>query len=38
MTADLHTLTGAYVLHALSESERAAFERHLADCAACATA
>ncbi|MEV3854239.1 anti-sigma factor [Streptomyces sp. NPDC050095] len=35
-TADLHTLTGAYAVHALSDEERAAFERHLADCAACA--
>ncbi len=34
--ADLHTLTGAYALHALSEPERARFERHLADCPACA--
>ncbi|MEB8336869.1 anti-sigma factor [Streptomyces endophyticus] len=34
--ADLHTLTGAYVLHALSDEERADFERHLADCEACA--
>ncbi len=35
MTADIHTLTGAYALHALSESERVAFEGHLAQCAAC---
>lgn len=35
-TADLHTLTGAYAVHALSDEERAAFERHLADCEACA--
>ncbi|GAB3125761.1 anti-sigma factor [Streptomyces calidiresistens] len=35
-TADLHTLTGAYVLHALSPGERADFERHLAVCDACA--
>lgn len=35
-TADLHTLTGAYAVHALSDEERAAFERHLADCGACA--
>ncbi|QEU92811.1 anti-sigma factor [Streptomyces kanamyceticus] len=35
-TADLHTATGAYVLHALAPAERAAFERHLAACAACA--
>ncbi|WP_338703070.1 anti-sigma factor [Streptomyces sp. Q6] len=35
-TAELHTLTGAYALHALSDDERDAFERHLGDCAACA--
>jgi len=35
-TADPHTLTGAYALHALSEDERVEFERHAADCAACA--
>ncbi|MFI6027958.1 anti-sigma factor [Amycolatopsis magusensis] len=35
MTADLHTMTGAYALDALSEPESAAFERHLADCDAC---
>ncbi|ATL29413.1 anti-sigma factor [Streptomyces formicae] len=35
-TADLHTATGAYVLHALAPAERAAFERHLAVCDACA--
>ncbi|GGX59400.1 anti-sigma factor [Streptomyces fructofermentans] len=35
-TVDLHTLTGAYALHALSDEEREAFERHAADCAACA--
>ncbi|MFE4862162.1 anti-sigma factor domain-containing protein [Streptomyces sp. NPDC056670] len=34
--ADLHTLTGAYALHALSEEERTEFERHLADCEPCA--
>ncbi|WP_327579755.1 anti-sigma factor [Streptomyces sp. NBC_00145] len=33
--ADVHTLTGAYVLHALSEAERAAFESHLGVCEAC---
>ncbi|SDI71567.1 Anti-sigma-K factor RskA [Actinokineospora alba] len=33
---DLHTLTGAYALDALSEPERADFERHLAECDACA--
>ena len=34
--ADLHTLTGAYAAHALPDSERRAFERHLAQCPACA--
>ncbi|MDV6011388.1 anti-sigma factor [Haloechinothrix sp. LS1_15] len=36
MNADIHTLTGAYVLDALSEGEREAFEEHLARCLACA--
>ena len=36
MSANLHTLTGAYAAHALSDSERLAFERHLAACPACA--
>src|SRR5215469_13925602 len=31
-----HTLSGAYVLDALSDSDRAQFERHLARCPACA--
>lgn len=35
-TSDLHTLTGAYALHALDEEERGRFERHAADCEACA--
>ena len=35
-TAELHTLTGAYAVHALPDEERAEFERHLADCAQCA--
>lgn len=35
MNADTHSLTGAYVCNALSEPERAAYERHLARCAAC---
>ncbi|MEE1800096.1 MULTISPECIES: anti-sigma factor [unclassified Streptomyces] len=34
-TADLHTLTGAYALHALAPEERAEFERHLEACHAC---
>jgi anti-sigma-K factor RskA len=36
MNAELHTLTGAYALHALSDDEREEFERHLDDCDACA--
>lgn len=32
---DLHALTGAYVLDALTDLERAEFERHLAGCADC---
>ncbi|MFE5140582.1 anti-sigma factor domain-containing protein [Streptomyces fagopyri] len=35
-TSDLHTLTGAYALHALGDEERDRFERHAADCEACA--
>ncbi|MCX4993067.1 MULTISPECIES: anti-sigma factor [unclassified Streptomyces] len=35
-TTDLHTLTGAYALHALADDERERFERHAADCEACA--
>ncbi|MFJ9626900.1 anti-sigma factor domain-containing protein [Streptomyces sp. NPDC091280] len=35
-TPDPHLLTGAYALHALSDEENAAFERHLPGCAACA--
>ncbi|MFJ8934993.1 anti-sigma factor domain-containing protein [Streptomyces sp. NPDC102365] len=34
-TDDPHTLTGAYALHALSDEEREAFERHLGECEAC---
>lgn len=33
--AELHTLTGAYALHALGDAEREEFERHLAACPAC---
>ncbi|WP_035306334.1 anti-sigma factor [Actinokineospora inagensis] len=36
MTADIHALTGAYALDAIPEFERAAFERHLHECDACA--
>lgn len=32
---DVHALSGAYAVDALDDIERAAFERHLADCAAC---
>ncbi|MEV6142932.1 anti-sigma factor [Streptomyces sp. NPDC051992] len=35
-TTDPHALTGAYAMHALHGDERAAFERHLAECHACA--
>ncbi|WP_405563371.1 anti-sigma factor [Streptomyces phaeochromogenes] len=35
-TIDLHLLTGAYALHALSDEESVAFERHLPGCEACA--
>ena len=35
-TVDLHTLTGAYALHALSDREAKDFARHLAACPACA--
>lgn len=34
-TADIHALTGAYALDAVSGAERAAFERHLAECEPC---
>ncbi|MGJ7906319.1 anti-sigma factor [Actinopolyspora sp. H202] len=36
MNTDMATLTGAYVLDALSETERVAFERHMASCQDCA--
>jgi len=35
MNADVHALTGAYVLDAVSDDERQVFERHLTDCDAC---
>jgi anti-sigma factor RsiW len=35
-TAEAHTLTGAYTLDAVTDLERAAFTRHLADCSTCA--
>jgi anti-sigma-K factor RskA len=34
---EVHALAGAYVLHALTDIERASFARHLAECEACAT-
>ena len=35
-SSDVHALAGAYALDALTELERAAFGRHLADCESCA--
>ncbi|MFI7120307.1 anti-sigma factor domain-containing protein [Amycolatopsis sp. NPDC049868] len=35
MTAELHTLTGAYAVDAVPAEEAAAFERHLRGCPAC---
>ncbi|MGR8011527.1 anti-sigma factor [Streptomyces hypolithicus] len=35
-SVELHTLTGAYALHALTPEERAEFESHLVDCSPCA--
>jgi anti-sigma-K factor RskA len=35
MSSDLHTLSGAYALDALSPEERALFATHLQDCPAC---
>jgi len=35
-TVDIHALAGAYVLDAVDDIERAAFDRHLRDCASCA--
>lgn len=32
---DIHSLVGAYAIDALEDLERAAFERHLAECPAC---
>ncbi|GAA4457994.1 anti-sigma factor [Phytohabitans houttuyneae] len=37
ITVDVHALGGAYVLDAVSDLERAAFERHLTGCDACRT-
>lgn len=33
---DIHTLAGAYVLNAIDDLDRARFDRHLAECPACA--
>ena len=33
--SDIHALVGAYAVDALDDVERAAFERHLAECADC---
>ncbi|WP_243697200.1 anti-sigma factor domain-containing protein [Aeromicrobium phragmitis] len=35
MTDDIHSLSGAYAVDALTDAERAAFEEHLEHCAAC---
>ena len=35
MTGSLHALSGAYAVDALDDAERAAFERHLAQCPEC---
>ncbi len=35
MSADIHGLVGAYAVDAVDEQERAAFERHLAECPEC---
>ncbi|HEU4350100.1 MAG TPA: anti-sigma factor [Actinoplanes sp.] len=35
MTTDIHALVGAYALNAVDDLERAAFDRHVADCASC---
>lgn len=35
MTADIHTLAGAYALDALTDDEQRLFERHLAMCGSC---
>ena len=36
MSADIHSLAGAYALHALTDEEERQFRRHLAMCADCA--
>ena len=37
MSTDIHALVGAYALDAVDDLERAAFERHLAECETCQT-
>jgi anti-sigma-K factor RskA len=36
MSVDIHTLSGAYALNAVTDLERVAFDRHLAECDTCA--
>jgi anti-sigma-K factor RskA len=36
MATDIHTLAGAYALDAVTDIERAAFDRHVAECPSCA--
>jgi anti-sigma-K factor RskA len=35
MSTDIHTLVGAYALDAVDDIERAAFDRHIVECASC---
>jgi anti-sigma factor RsiW len=35
MSTDVHTLAGAYVLDAVSDAERRAFEHHMTRCPSC---
>src|SRR4029453_8688488 len=35
MTTDIHALVGAYALDAVDDLERAAFDRHVAECVNC---
>jgi anti-sigma-K factor RskA len=37
MMTDIHALVGAYALDSVDDIERAAFERHVAECASCRT-
>jgi anti-sigma-K factor RskA len=36
VSVDIHTLSGAYALNAVTDLERVAFDRHLAECDTCA--